>query len=114
MQAQQAAYNRQGRRQTACLGRSARQRSYQRGRLGRPAVRHRVKTDVSQVGTLDNNLPVYAYRYLWGGPMRIGVMAQDVERSNRAVTGSAVSRQLTTRAVRRITPLWFQAFARPQ
>lgn len=40
----------------------------------------RVKTDVSQVGTLDNGLPVYAYRYIWGGPMQIGVMAQDVEK----------------------------------
>lgn len=39
----------------------------------------RVKTDISRVGTLDNGLPVYAYRYIWGGPMQIGVMAQDVE-----------------------------------
>lgn len=39
----------------------------------------RVKTDVSRVGTLDNGLPVYAYRYTFGGPMQIGVMAQDVE-----------------------------------
>jgi hypothetical protein len=47
----------------------------------------RVKTDVSQVGTLDNGLPVYAYRYIWGGPMQIGVMAQDVEKVNpEAVT----------------------------
>jgi hypothetical protein len=39
----------------------------------------RVKTDVERVGTLDNGLPVYAYRYIFGGPMQIGVMAQDVE-----------------------------------
>lgn len=39
----------------------------------------RVKTDISRVGTLDNGLPVYCYRYAWGGPMQIGVMAQDVE-----------------------------------
>lgn len=39
----------------------------------------RVKTDVSRVGTLDNGLPVYCYRYAWGGPLQIGVMAQDVE-----------------------------------
>jgi hypothetical protein len=39
----------------------------------------RVKTDIARVGTLDNGLPVYAYRYAWGGPVEIGVMAQDVE-----------------------------------
>jgi hypothetical protein len=46
----------------------------------------RAKTDISRVGTLDNGLPVYAYRYKHGGPMQIGVMAQDVEQVNpRAV-----------------------------
>jgi hypothetical protein len=40
----------------------------------------RVKTEIQRVGTLDNGLPVYAYRYVWGGPMEIGVMAQDVEK----------------------------------
>lgn len=39
----------------------------------------RVKVDISCVGTLDNGLPVYSYRYVWGGPVEIGVMAQDVE-----------------------------------
>lgn len=39
----------------------------------------RVKTNISRVGTLDNGLPVYAYNYVWGGPLHIGVMAQDVE-----------------------------------
>lgn len=39
----------------------------------------RVKTDIRKVGTLDNGLPVYLYRYKFGGPMHIGVMAQDVE-----------------------------------
>lgn len=39
----------------------------------------RLKTDIIRVGSLDNGLPVYAYRYIWGGPMQIGVMAQDVE-----------------------------------
>lgn len=40
----------------------------------------RVKEDVRQVGLLNNGLPVYAYRYKWGGPEQIGVMAQDVEK----------------------------------
>lgn len=39
----------------------------------------RVKTDIRRVGTLDNGLAVYAYRYAWGGPMQIGVMADEVE-----------------------------------
>lgn len=38
----------------------------------------RLKTDISRVGTLDNGLPVYSYRYKSGGPIHIGVMAQDV------------------------------------
>lgn len=42
----------------------------------------RTKTDISRVGTLDNGLPVYVYRYKHGGPMQIGVMAQDVEKVN--------------------------------
>lgn len=40
----------------------------------------RLKTDVSRIGSLPNGLPVYRFRYVWGGPERIGVMAQDVER----------------------------------
>lgn len=40
----------------------------------------RLKTDVSRIGSLPNGLPVYRYRYVWGGPERVGVMAQDVER----------------------------------
>jgi hypothetical protein len=54
------------------------------GSLGGMAIQKwsdaRVKTDISRVGTLDNGLPVYSYRYAWGGPVEIGVMAQDVEK----------------------------------
>ena len=42
----------------------------------------RVKTDISRVGTLDNGLPVYVFRYKHGGPPQIGLMAQDVEQVN--------------------------------
>lgn len=41
----------------------------------------RVKQEIRQVGTLHNGLPVYAYRYVTGGPTMIGVMAQDVEQA---------------------------------
>ncbi|SEN51346.1 hypothetical protein SAMN04489859_1008125 [Paracoccus alcaliphilus] len=38
----------------------------------------RLKTDVQRVGTTDGGVPVYTYRYIWGGPVMMGVMAQDV------------------------------------
>lgn len=47
----------------------------------------RVKTGIRRVGTTDGGLPIYTFRYVWGGPMQMGVMAQDVEQ----VTPSAVS-----------------------
>lgn len=39
----------------------------------------RTKTDIQRVGTLDNGLPVYLFRYKSGGPLQIGLMAQDVQ-----------------------------------
>ncbi|ALC11211.1 tail fiber domain-containing protein [Sphingopyxis sp. 113P3] len=39
----------------------------------------RLKTEIRRVGTLDNGLPVYAFKYRSGGPVQIGLMAQDVE-----------------------------------
>lgn len=39
----------------------------------------RLKTDISRVGTTDNGLGVYVYRYISGGPMQMGVMADEVE-----------------------------------
>lgn len=38
----------------------------------------RLKTDIRRVGQTDGGTPLYAYRYIWGGPVQIGVMAQDV------------------------------------
>lgn len=40
----------------------------------------RLKTDIKQVGKLDNGLNVYQYRYVFGGPTQIGVMADEVEK----------------------------------
>lgn len=40
----------------------------------------RLKTDIKRVGVTDGGLPVYTYRYVWGGPVQMGVMAQDVEK----------------------------------
>lgn len=41
----------------------------------------RLKTDIKRVGTLDNGLPVYLFRYKDGGDMlHMGLMADEVER----------------------------------
>jgi hypothetical protein len=40
----------------------------------------RLKTDIKRVGTLDNGLPVYSYRYTGSPQFELGLMAQDVEK----------------------------------
>jgi hypothetical protein len=47
------------------------------GQMYKPSDR-RLKRDISRVGTLDNGLPVYLYRYIAGGPFEIGLMSDDV------------------------------------
>lgn len=47
----------------------------------------RLKTDSRRVGWTDDGLPIFTYRMKGGGPTKMGVMAQDVEKRNpRAVT----------------------------
>jgi len=56
------------------------------GQLGGAAIGaagrsdRRVKRDVVRIGQLDNGIPIYRYRYVGGGDVLMGVMAQDVER----------------------------------
>ena len=38
----------------------------------------RLKTDIQRVGQTDAGTPIYTYRYIWGGPVHMGVMAQEV------------------------------------
>lgn len=38
----------------------------------------RLKTDIERVGQTDGGTPLYRYRYVWGGPAQIGVMADEV------------------------------------
>ena len=38
----------------------------------------RTKTDIRRVGSTDGGLPIYAFRYKWGGPIQMGVMADEV------------------------------------
>jgi hypothetical protein len=42
----------------------------------------RLKTDIKRVGTLDNGLPVYTFRYHGDPQVHMGLMAQDVEVTN--------------------------------
>ncbi|MBX4950236.1 tail fiber domain-containing protein [Rhizobium binae] len=42
----------------------------------------RLKEDISRVGTLDNGLPIYAFRYKAGGPMQVGLMSDDVRKTH--------------------------------
>jgi hypothetical protein len=44
-----------------------------------PFSDRRLKTDIKRVGTLENGLGVYSYRMKSGGPIIIGVMADEVE-----------------------------------
>lgn len=39
----------------------------------------RAKTDIKRIGTADNGLGIFLYRYRHGGPFQIGVMADEVE-----------------------------------
>ncbi|PXW28259.1 tail fiber domain-containing protein [Paraburkholderia caballeronis] len=51
----------------------------------------RLKTDVKRIGTADNGLPLYRFRYLWDAPGRaphVGVMADEV----RSIRPGAVMR----------------------
>lgn len=38
----------------------------------------RLKTDIRRVGQTDDGVPIFTYRYKAGGPVQMGVMAQDV------------------------------------
>jgi len=42
----------------------------------------RAKTDIERVGKTDEGTPIYTYRYKDGGPMMMGVMAQEVAKRN--------------------------------
>jgi hypothetical protein len=55
------------------------------GTIGTAGIKYsdaRLKTDIEKIGKLDNGLPVYSYRYKGSDTPEIGVMAQDVRKSN--------------------------------
>ncbi|PDT23116.1 hypothetical protein CO674_13470 [Rhizobium hidalgonense] len=37
-----------------------------------------MKTEIRRLGTSAEGIPIYAFRYIWGGPMFVGTMAQDL------------------------------------
>ena len=39
----------------------------------------RMKKNIKRIGWADNGLPIYSFEYIMGGPVQIGLMAQDVE-----------------------------------
>jgi hypothetical protein len=45
--------------------------------LGSVFSDRRLKHDVRRVGSTEAGTPLYSYKYLWGGPTRIGVMADE-------------------------------------
>lgn len=47
-----------------------------------------LKKDISKVGTAENGLPIYSYKYKAGGPQQLGFMAQDVEKVNPDAVGT--------------------------
>ena len=47
----------------------------------------RIKENISKVGTLDNGLGVYSFRFKDGGPQQIGLIAQEVEKVNPGAVG---------------------------
>lgn len=51
----------------------------------------RLKTDISRVGTTDDGLGVYTYRYTFGGPIHMGVMADEVAQIRPEALGPVVA-----------------------
>jgi hypothetical protein len=49
---------------------------------GSAASDRRVKTDIKKVGEMDDGLGIYTYKYKWGGPTQMGVLAQEVEKKH--------------------------------
>jgi hypothetical protein len=48
----------------------------------------RVKEDIQPVGETYEGLPIYTYKYKWGGPTHMGVMAQEVEQVHPEAVGN--------------------------
>lgn len=49
------------------------------GAIGGLFSDRRLKRNIKRVGTADNGLAIYSYEYVWGGPVQLGYMADEVE-----------------------------------
>jgi hypothetical protein len=53
--------------------------------LGNPALKfsdRRLKTDIAKIGKTNDGQNIYSFKYKRGGPMHLGLMAQEVEKKN--------------------------------
>ncbi|MBM3553092.1 MAG: tail fiber domain-containing protein [Alphaproteobacteria bacterium] len=41
----------------------------------------RLKTNIACIGRAPSGLSIYSFRYIWGGPVRIGGIAQEIARA---------------------------------
>lgn len=57
----------------------------------------RVKTDIRKIGEYADGLGKYAYRYIWGGPMQEGVLAQEVAELRPWALGPEVGGYMTVK-----------------
>lgn len=55
----------------------------------------RLKTDIKRIGQTDGGLPVYTYRYGGVGPFHMGVMAQEVEKTQPKALGPKLAGFMT-------------------
>jgi hypothetical protein len=48
------------------------------GAAGAAPSDRRLKREIRRIGTWVNGLPIYVWRYVWGGPLQMGFMADEV------------------------------------
>lgn len=60
------------------------------GGIGSIFSDRRLKTDIKRVGKTKSGLDVFTFRYKDGGPVQMGVMAQDVEKKKPSALGPKI------------------------
>ena len=55
----------------------------------------RLKTDVTRVGETDAGAILYSYKYVWGGPTQIGVLAQEIAETQPDALGPVIDGYMT-------------------
>lgn len=86
-------YNTQETVKTPSLGEQFSQLMSNVGKVGQAAgvfSDRRLKTDIERVGTLPDGLGVYDFKYIWGGDLQRGVMADEVAKLRPWALGAPV------------------------